>query len=96
MRELFVRLHVEGDSATQLETDFPDIVASGSAKVAIETLCATRTAAFELLPAEDAKEQYLAMTYLIAAQSLTMYEFQAATARATLAAIHPSFVAAVA
>ena len=90
MRDLFTRIHVDGASSAEVAAGFPDIVAGGSAAVAIECLCAARAAAFEVLPGGEALKQYLAMTYLIAAQSLTMYEFQGATVRATLGALHPA------
>jgi hypothetical protein len=93
MRDMLSRVHVVGDSASGVSGAFPDIVASGSAGLAVKALCAVRAAALELLPSGSGVEQYLAMTYLIAAQSLTMYEFQAAIVRATLGAIHPAIAA---
>jgi hypothetical protein len=58
----------------------------------VHALSACRVAAFEsLLGDEEARRaQYLAMTYLIAAQSLTIEVLQGAVVRAAIAAIAPA------
>lgn len=92
MRELFTRIHVDGAAPDELATEFSDVLASDSALLAVECLCAARVTALELVP-DDAEKQYLAMTFLIAAQSLTMYDFQGAIVRPALGAIYPSVTA---
>lgn len=84
---------MDGATPAELAAEFPDVVPGGSAALAIECACEVRAAAFELMEPTEAWTQYVAMTYLIAAQSLTMYEFQAATVRAALGALHPTVLA---
>ena len=93
LRDFFARAHLERATYESLCADFGSIIAQPSAKLAASSLCKTRDAGFVLLAGtEDAGQQYLAMTYLIAAQSLTMPEFQNASVRATLGAIFPALV----
>lgn len=93
LRDFFARAHVERSTYDSLCGDFASVVGQPSAKVAVISLCKSRDAGLALLTgAEDANQQYLAMTYLIAAQSLTMPEFQSASVRATLGAVFPALV----
>ncbi len=88
----FGRLHVEGASKSELEAEFPDLLAGIGAQVALHTLVVCRTKALAAIgeTKEEAQLQYLAMVYLIAAQSLTIEDFQEGIVRSALAAVGPS------
>ncbi len=91
LREFFDRAHVKGATPDKLADEFPDLIANSGARLAARALSLTREAAYEALGSEedDAEGHYLAMVYLIGAQTLTMDDYQGAAVRAALGAVHP-------
>jgi Phosphotransferase enzyme family len=88
----FGRLHIDGANESELKAEFPDLVVGVGAEVAVHTLVACRTAALKVVDGGEgeALRQYLAMVYLIAAQSLMIEEFQEGLIRTALAAVGPA------
>jgi hypothetical protein len=81
---------VDGASADVLAAEFSDVLEGSSARLAATAIARCRAAALDGLTGNaEAEVQYLAMVYLIAAQSLTMSEFEGAVVRAALAAVQP-------
>jgi hypothetical protein len=91
LRHFFRRLHIEGASQEELRTEFPDLLQGVAPGVALHALTQCRRAALDLLPLGDdeAIDQYLAMVYLVAAQALTIEEFESAVVRSVLGAVAP-------
>jgi len=82
---------VEGARETELKAEFPKLLSGVGAGVAVRALTRCRAAALAALDG-DAGEghlQYLAMVYLVAAQSLTVEDFQEGVVRSALAAVGP-------
>lgn len=88
----FARLHVDGAAEDELRSEFPSLLSGVGAQVALHALAACRTAALEAIEGEveEPRLQYLAMVYLIAAQSLTIEGFQEGIVRSALAAVGPA------
>ena len=88
----FKRLHIDGVSESELKAEFPGISSSVGPMVALHVLVACRGAALGATggQTDEALLQYLAMVYLIAAQSLTIEGFQEGIVRSVLAAIGPA------
>lgn len=91
LRDFFSRVHLSGANEEELLAEFPELLSGIGPRLAVHALTACRVAAFEsLLGDEEARRaQYLAMTYLIAAQSLTIEVLQGAVVRGAIAAIAP-------
>lgn len=90
MRRFFARAHVDRVDAEPLCIEFPAITAGASAELSAKALCMARGAAFQLLEHYgQGEEHYLATVFLVAAQSLTMDEFQGAIVRPALGALQP-------
>jgi Phosphotransferase enzyme family len=95
LRRFFARLHLEGASKEELRTEFPGLLAGVGPSVALHALTECRRLALAALPDDgEDLDQYLAMVFLIAAQSLTIEGFQVAAVRSTLGAIAPRLKAA--
>jgi precorrin-6B methylase 1 len=92
LRDFFSRVHIDSASQEELVAEFPALFTGIGPQVALHALCSCRDAALQVLVGEphERREQYLSMTYLIAAQSLTIDQFQAAVVRGALAAIAPA------
>jgi hypothetical protein len=92
IRQFFRRAHVDGASKTELMAEFPTLLSGVGPCVAVHALVSCRETALEQVgvDVDDAKEHYLAMVYLVAAQSLTMDQFEGAVVRGLLGAIQPS------
>lgn len=92
LRRFFARLHLENATEEELLTEFPDLLKGTGAGVAVHALTACRDAAIQALDGQvdERRRQYLAMVYLIAAQSLTIEGFQEALVRSALAAVGPA------
>ncbi|MGD9736478.1 MAG: phosphotransferase family protein [Solirubrobacterales bacterium] len=91
-RAFFVRLHIDGADEADLRAEFPDLLAGIGSGVALRALTRCRSAALASLagdPGEDHR-QYLAMVYLVAAQSLTVADLQEGVVRSALAAVGPA------
>ena len=95
LRRFFARLHLDGAAEEELLEEFPDLLSGTGAGVAVHALTACRDAALRALDgeAEEKRSQYVAMVYLIAAQSLTIEGFQEAVVRSALAAVGPMIAA---
>ncbi len=90
-RSFFSRLHVDGASESELESEFPELLIGVGPRMALHALVACRSSAVEATEgqANEARLQYLAMVYLVAAQSLTVGDFQEGVVRSALAAVGP-------
>lgn len=89
LREFFQRVHVDGADRAAVEAEFPDLLASNLSRLAGKTLVDCRLGALAQDGGARGETDYLAMVYLVAAQSLTMDHFQSVVVRATLGAIDP-------
>lgn len=92
LRIFFSRLHLDGASEAELKTEFPGLLCGIGSAVSLHALVACRAAALTAIigDAEERHRQYLAMVYLIAAQSLTIEDFQEGAVRCALAAVGPA------
>jgi hypothetical protein len=92
LRALFTRLHLDGTGEAELKAEFPSLLCGIGAEVALHALVACRAAALVAIAgnAEERRRQYLAMVYLVAAQSLTIDGFQEGVVRSALAAVGPT------
>lgn len=92
LRRFFHLAHVDGVPKADLLAAFPNLLAGIGPRVAVHALASCREAALAQVggDADDAKEHYLAMVYLVAAQSLTIADFEGAVVRSALGAIQPS------
>lgn len=97
LRRFFARLHLDGAAEEELLGEFPDLLSGTGAGVAVHALTACRDAALQALggEAEERQRQYLAMVYLVAAQSLTIEGFQEAVVRSALGAVGPTIAAEI-
>jgi Ser/Thr protein kinase RdoA (MazF antagonist) len=88
----FSRLHVGGASEAELASEFPRLLESIGSRLALHALVACRDRALEITEGQpdQARQQYLAMVYLVAAQSLTIESFQEGVVRAALGAVGPT------
>jgi len=96
LRQFFFRTHVDGASKDALLAEFPELLSGIGSRLAVHTLTTCRGASIESLGGVDeteAAKQYLAMVYLIGAQSLTIPGFQALVVRSALGAIRPRLTA---
>lgn len=90
LRQFLEAVHLEGEDRAMLEERFQDVLGNSGAVLAAHVLAGCRSSAMDGVgDTDDAVSQYLAMVYLIAAQSLTMDDFQNAVVRATLGALQP-------
>jgi hypothetical protein len=91
MRSFFSRLHVDGAGESELKEEFAKLVTGAGPEVAVHALVTCRAAAVDVIDGDraDALLQYLAMVYLVAAQSLTIEGFQEGLVRSALAAVGP-------
>jgi aminoglycoside phosphotransferase (APT) family kinase protein len=91
VRSFFKRLYVDGAEESELKEEFAGLVTGVGSEVAVHALVTCRAAALEVIGSDEEKalSQYLAMVYLIAAQSLTIEEFQEGLVRCVLAAVGP-------
>lgn len=92
-RHFFRRIHADGASVSDLKSEFPSILSETGTQLATSALVRAREAIFGR-GGKDPTREYLAMVYLIAVQSLTMDEFQAAVVRPALGAVFASLQAA--
>lgn len=92
LRRFFVRLHLDSATEEELLGEFPTLLSGTGAKVAVHALTTCRDAALQTLDgeADGGARQYLAMVYLVAAQSLTIEGFQEGLVRSVLAAVGPA------
>jgi Phosphotransferase enzyme family len=92
LTEFFTKVHLEDSPIEELEEDFEALIQGVGSQVSVHALVACRDAALEAINGDGNKKRrhYLAMTYLVAVQSLTLDSLQAATARSALAAIGPA------
>jgi hypothetical protein len=92
LTNFFTKVHIGGSSSGELEEEFKNLVQGIGSKVAVHALVACRDAAKAAVSGDEEmkRRQYLAMTYLVAVQSLTIDTLQAATVRSALAAIGPA------
>jgi hypothetical protein len=94
LRGFFADVHVSGASIETLRANHSELGFETGARTAATALVNAREAAFSLLGSHGGAEaDYLAMVYLVAAQSLTMSEFQNSVIRAALGAIYPTISA---
>lgn len=91
-RAFFERLHIGGGTESELKAEFPGLLTGIGGQVALHALVICRAAALEAAgsEADEALSQYLAMVYLIAAQSLIIEDLQEGIVRSALAAIGPA------
>jgi hypothetical protein len=91
-RAFFERLHIGGGTEPELKAEFPGLLTGIGGQVALHALVICRAAALEAAggEADEALSQYLAMVYLIAAQSLIIEDLQEGIVRSALAAIGPA------
>jgi hypothetical protein len=95
LRRFFTRVHIDGASKEELRAEFPVLLSGISAGVAVHALTECRRRALASMGESDAAlEQYLAMVFLIGAQSLTIDDFQLGLVRSALGAIGPGLRAA--
>lgn len=92
--DFFVRLHIDGVDEAELKVEFPILLQGVGAEVALHALSVCRTAALAATAgdAEERQRQYLAMVYLVAAQSLTIEGLQQGVIRSALAAVGPTLM----
>ncbi len=90
-RAFFKRLHVDGADEAELKAEFPGLLTGIGGQVALHALVICRAAALEGTEGQpdEALRQYLAMVYLIAAQSLIIEGLQEGIVRSVLATIGP-------
>lgn len=90
----FTRIHVDLAAENELRCEFPSLVGSVGARVALHALVVCRDAGLGQLlgVTENRHRHYLAMVYLIGVQSLTIEGFQEGVVRAALAAVGPALV----
>ena len=86
----FSRVHIDGADENALRSEYELLLVGTGSAVTLRALTACRRAALEAFDdPQVGLTQYLAMVYLIAAQSLTIEGFQVGVVRSALAALGP-------
>lgn len=90
LRDCFAGIFVEGKSFDEISKTFPDICTSAGSHIALEAVIWARAAALKLAQQYGGSEEdYLAVKFVVACQSLTIPDFQSGVVRATLMALAP-------
>lgn len=93
--QLLVRILEDCDDEAQLAVEFPQFVASLGNRLAIRTCIRCRRAALDILREYGGgEEDYLAVKFVLACQSLCIPHLQTGVVRATLVAIYAKVAAA--
>jgi len=86
----FKHVFVDGKSFDEISRIFPSICASAGSHIALEAAVRARAAALEMATKYGGDEEdYLAVKFIIACQSLTIPEFQSGVVRAAIKALAP-------